>query len=102
MSIRITVKSTDLRPRTKKQTGEIFAHEQTAYAWLVGRDGMPEDYPQKVTLTIWMRDGKPEHEPYAPGDYTLAPTSFSVGDYASLQVSPRLVRVAAQATARAA
>ena len=96
MSIRITVKSTDLRPRTKKQTGEIFAHEQTAYAWLCDRNGKPEEYPQKVTLTIWQRDGKPEQAAYPVGEYTLAPSSFAVGDYGQLNVSPRLVPVAAQ------
>jgi hypothetical protein len=102
MSIRITVKSTDLRPRTKKGTGEVFAYEQTAYAWLCGRDGKPEEYPSKITLTIWQRDGKAEHPAYEPGDYTLAPASFTVGDYQSLNCSPRLVRIAAQAAARAA
>jgi len=93
MTIRVTVKNTDLRQRTKKGTGEIFAYEQQAYAWLFGRDGKPEEYPEKITLTIWMREGKPEHPAYAPGEYTLAPASFSVGEYGSLQCSPRLLPV---------
>jgi hypothetical protein len=95
MSIRITVKNTELRARTKKGTDTVFAHEQTAYAWLFGRDGKPEEYPQKITLTIWQRDGKPEHPPYPPGDYTLAPASFTAGDYGRLEVAPRLVAIPA-------
>lgn len=102
MTIRVTVKSTAIRERTKKGTGEIFAHEQQAYAWLFDRDGKPEEYPQKITLTIWLRNGQPERAPYPPGEYTLAPTSFTAGDYGRLECSPRLVPVAAQATARAA
>jgi len=102
MSIRITVKSADVRQRTKKATGEIFANEQTAYAWLLDRNGKPEEYPTKITLTHWMRDGRPEREPYPPGEYTLHASSFTVGDYGAIECSPRLVPVAAQAAARAA
>lgn len=94
MSIRITVKSIELRPRTKKGTGEIFANEQTAYAWLVGSDGKVEEYPTKITLTHWLRNGQPERPPYPVGEYALAPASFTVGDYGTVNVSPVLVALA--------
>lgn len=93
MSIRITVKSTDLRARTKKGTEEVFAFEQIAWAHCFDRNGTPDPYPTKVTLTIWVRDGKREHEAYPLGEYTLDPRSFTIGDYGSLQCSPRLVAV---------
>jgi len=103
MSLRVTIKSTDLRERTKKATGEIFAYEQVGYAWLCGRDGKPEEYPTKITITHWVRNGRPETPAYEPGEYTLSPASFEVAEYGELKVhTPRLVRVAAQATARAA
>ena len=92
-NLRFTVRSTDLRPRTKKVGGEVFAHEQTAYVWLFDRDGKLEEFPTKTTLTIWQRDGKPEHPPYSPGEYSLHPSSFTIGDYGSLNCSPRLVAV---------
>jgi hypothetical protein len=89
--LKVTVKSTDLRPRTKRATGEIFAHEQTAYLWLLDEKGKQADFPEKITLTIWQRNGQPEHAAYPPGDYELSPQSFRVGDYGSITVSPRLV-----------
>jgi hypothetical protein len=93
MSIRITVRSSELRQRTKKATGEIFANEQVGYAWLFDRSGKPEEFPVKVTLTHWVRNGKPESDAYPPGEYTLHPASFTVGDYGTLNCSPRLVPV---------
>jgi len=103
MSIRITVKSAELRERsitTKKGPRAIF--EQAAYAHTSDRNGNPNPYPERITLTIWGNaDGKPEHAPYEPGEYTLAPSSFRVGAYGDLTCSPRLARVA-QPAARAA
>jgi hypothetical protein len=103
MSIRITVKSAELRERsinTKKGVKPLF--EQTAYAHTFDRNGQPHPFPEKIVLAIWGdREGKPEHAPYEPGEYTLAPSSFYVGGYAALEMAPRLVRVAASA-ARAA
>jgi len=94
MSIRISVETTDLNARSKRGTGEIFAFEQTAYAWLHGPDGKVEKHPTKITLTHWARDGRPERPAYPVGDYSLSPSSFTVGDYGSLQVSPVLVALA--------
>lgn len=94
MSIRITVKTTETAPKRVKATGEIFAHEQTAYAWLVDASGKVEEYPTKIKITHWVRNGQPERAPYPVGDYALAASSFSVGDYGSLNVSPVLVALA--------
>lgn len=99
---KVTVKSTDLRERTKRADGSIFAYEQTGYVWIPNAAGKAPDFPEKITLTIWVRNGKIEHPAFQPGDYVLSPESFTVGDYGVLQCSPRLVPVAAQATARAA
>jgi hypothetical protein len=93
--IRITVKSTDLTPRTKKGSSVPFAYEQTGYAWLFDRVGKPEEYPQRVALTHWCdKSGSMEGKAYPPGEYTLAPTSYAVGDYGRLTVAPRLVPLA--------
>jgi len=94
MSIRITVRSADLHERTKKATGQVFAYEQNAFAWLVDRAGKAEEFPTKITLTLWVnKDGTLERPAYPPGDYTLAASSFHVGDYGRLDCSPRLVAV---------
>lgn len=96
MSIRITVKSAELTERTTKTGKKMFT--QKAWAHLLGRDGKVEEYPTRIELTIWGNaQGNPETPPNPPGDYTLAPGSFYVGDYGRLEVSPRLVPVA-QAT----
>jgi len=100
--LQVTVKSTELRPRVKRSDGTVFAHEQTAYVWIPTPAGKRPDFPEKITLTLWMRNGKPERDAYPPGEYVLSDDSFSVGDYGALQCSPRLVPVAAQAAARAA
>lgn len=97
MSIRITVKSADLTQRDAK--GRTL-YEQTAWAFTCDRNGKLNDYPERIRLTFWTdKAGNMEGKAYAPGDYTLAPNSFYVGDYGSLQCSPRLVPVA-QAPAR--
>lgn len=99
---RVTVKSTDLRERTKRSDGSIFAYEQTGYIWIPDAKGKAPDFPEKITLTHWVRNGKPERDAYPPGDYVITGDSFTVGDYGVLQCSPRLVPVAAQSAARAA
>lgn len=96
MSIRIIVKSADLIERDVK--GRAI-YEQTAWAFTVDRNGKPNDYPERIRLTFWTdKSGTMEGKAYPPGDYTLGPTSFYVGEYGSLHCSPRLVPVPAAGT----
>lgn len=92
MSIRIEVKSTDLHPRevTQRGTGKVFKFlEQTAWAHTTDPQGNPNPYPEKITVSL----PRGVSEPYAAGDYTLHPASFYVGQFGSLEMSPRLVPV---------
>lgn len=89
MSIRIIVKSAELQERSVKGRP---VWEQTAYAVTCDRNNKPHDFPEKVRLTIWSdKQGNRERDAYPPGEYLLAPSSFYVGDYGAINVSPRLV-----------
>lgn len=93
MSIRVIVKSAEVRERTLKNGRTLW--EQNAYAVTCDRNNKPNDYPEKIVLAIWSdKQGNPEREPYAPGDYAIAPSSFYVGDFGALTMSPRLVPLA--------
>lgn len=91
MTILIEIKSTQTRKRTinpKKEGARPFdIHEQTAWAHFVGRDGTPNPYPERITLTL----DRDNPVPYAEGSYMLAPSSFYKGAFDQLEVSPRLV-----------
>ena len=47
---------------------------QEGYAFTIGEDGQPEEYPRKVVLMHFASDPG-----YAPGEYVVAPQSIRVG-----------------------
>lgn len=70
--------------------GEKRPRKQVCYVYLLTREGQPQPHPTKFYLPIWS-DG----QPYAPGNYTLAPASVYVDQYGGLALAPKLVPVAA-------
>jgi hypothetical protein len=87
--IKVEVRDATVTHRTITSKGRQFTfHEQLAYAYTFGRDGKPKAYPEETKLNL--DEGQ---EPYAPGQYALAPTSVWVGDFGRLTLSPRLVPV---------
>lgn len=95
MSIRITIASTDLRDRevTQRSTGKIFRFkEQVAWAHTTDDKGVANPYPEKIAITL----PRGREEAYAEGEYTLHPASFYVGNFGSLDMSPRLAPVKAR------
>ena len=62
---------------------------QTAYVHVVGKDGKPAPFPEKVEIIL---DRNEQGQPlaYAPGEYQLHPASIYVDRNGSLAVSPRL------------
>lgn len=92
MSIRIEISSTDLRDRevTQRSTGKVFRFkEQVAWAYTTNDKGEQHPHPEKITVSL----PRGREDAYPVGDYTLHPASFYVGNYGSLEMSPRLVPV---------
>jgi len=90
--IRIEIESQTIQTRSgvSSKTGKPYTiHEQSA---LLFRDG--EKYPERIKLNL--DDGA---TPYAPGQYSLHDSSFSVNRYDSLQVRPVLSPLKVQAAA---
>ncbi|MCZ2152945.1 MAG: G5P family DNA-binding protein [Bryobacterales bacterium] len=91
--INIEVKSTEVivKSGNSARTGKPYSiREQVAvYAFLHDRDGKPNPYPTRVSVTL--RD---EQEPYPVGLYTLAPESLYADRFAQLSLVPVLRSVA--------
>jgi len=94
--IRFEIKSTDLRQisGTSTKSGKPYSiREQEAWAFLYGRDGKPQPYPQRVSLSLG-----DDQQPYEPGLYYLDPSSIYVGDFGKLMLGrPVLVKVVSDA-----
>lgn len=82
MSIRIEIKSPAVTENSgvAKNTGKPYTiRKQTAWAHVVDQDGKPYEYPARVELQL-----ENDQAPFQPGNYTIAPASFFVGDYDKL------------------
>lgn len=87
--MKIEVKNSDVRVKSgvSAKTGKSYSmREQDAYLHTYGRDGKPNAYPERIVLTL-----EDNQDPYAPGTYSLCPTSIYVGSYGSVNIRPRLV-----------
>lgn len=69
---------------------------QTGYAFVVDKDGVVGDFPDKFEIIL-----EPEQAPYARGSYTLQPSALFVSRDGRLEVRPALAPVPAAATAKA-
>ena len=95
MSIRISITSDVINEKTVVQKGTLKKFtfkEQTAWAYTSDINGTPHPHPEKITVSL----PRGQDTAYPPGEYTLHPSSFYVGDFASLQMSPRLTPVKAR------
>lgn len=101
--IKIEVKDANITPRVitpsqgKNAGRQMTFHEQDAYAFTADDQGRPRPYPQRITLNIDIEKGQ---KPYAPGFYTVCPSSVYVDRFNSLTLGRlKLVPLAAPATA---
>lgn len=98
--IKVEVKSTEVVTKSgvSARTNKPYSiREQVGvYAFLSDRDGKPNPYPTRITISL--RD---EQQPYDPGLYTVAPESFYVDRFNALSLG-LVLRPLAQAAAKAA
>lgn len=95
MSIKVSVVSTITRNMSGigKTSGKAYNLEfQTVYCHLIGKDGKPAPFPEKIEL-ILDRDEKGLPIVYQPGEYLLHPASLYVDRQGSLAVAPRLAPI---------
>lgn len=93
--IKIEIKSAEIRTKSgvAAKTGKPYSiREQDGWAFTLGRDGKPNAYPVKLSLSL--RD---EQQPYQPGVYTLCPSSLYTNRFDQLEISPVLVPMVAEA-----
>lgn len=82
--IRIEIKSANVVPKSgiAAKTGKPYSmREQFGYAYTYDKSGVLNEYPVKFTLTL--NDGQ---EPYAPGDYVLAPESIYTNRFGQFEI----------------
>lgn len=86
--IRIEIQSADITTKSgvSARTGKPYTiREQIGYAHTVDRNGKPNPYPVRLSMTLGDND-----QPYAPGNYQLAPESLYTNKFNQLEVSPVL------------
>lgn len=87
--IKIEVKDANVNPRVitpsqgKNAGKQMTFYEQDAYAFTADDQGRPRPYPQRIVLNIDIDKGA---KPYAPGFYTVCPSSMFVDRFNSLTV----------------
>jgi len=72
---------------------------QDAYFHTVDRDGVAAPFPQKVEIFA-PKDANGNPQPYAPGEYQLAPSSLFVDRGGKLAIDPQLIALKPAASAR--
>lgn len=81
------------KPPVLKTSGKGTRYKvQEAWVQLYDAEGVPERYPRRMELML-----RESEAGYPPGDYTLAPQSFRVGDYDRLEVGRVALAAAGQA-----
>lgn len=98
--LKITVSQTtvrELKGVSAKSGKPYHMRFQTGYAWTVDREGNPPPYPEKIELMLGADDF-----PWAPGSYTLHPSSLYVDQNGRLSCTPRLTPIVAKASSTAA
>lgn len=84
MSIKIEISSTEvlIKSGVAAKSGKPYTiREQEAYAHTVSQDGSPQRYPSRIK--VMLKDNQP---PYPAGMYTVAPESFFVDRFDSLDL----------------
>jgi hypothetical protein len=99
MSIRIEIKSStvqEINGTSKKNNRPYSIRKQVGWAYTMDNTGAPNPFPEKIEFSL--ADGQ---EPFTPGNYTIDPQSFFVGDFNSLAIG-RLILKPVSAAVRAA
>lgn len=81
--IKINVESTETRQRMSKLSKPYY--KQTAWAYLVDRDGVQEPYPTKIEFMVEISE-KGQPLPLPKGFYTINPSSFRVDRFSGLEI----------------
>ncbi len=82
MTIPISVENEAVITRQGKK-GAYY--KQTAWAYLVDRDGVADPHPSKIQFML-PKDSAGNPVPVKKGRYTLHPASFRVGQYGDLEI----------------
>lgn len=90
--IKIEVASEEVTTRQSRKsdprTNQPYVfHEQEAFAFVAGRDGQPQRYPQRIRITLDDRQ-----DAYKPGLYVLAPESVYVDRFGGLSLGRVVLR----------
>lgn len=101
--LKVTITSADvaeMRGTSKASGRPYYMRRQVAYLHTVDKDGSPAPFPEKTELLLdnGKQDGEgrfltPPQQPYAPGEYTLHPSSVYVDRDGRLACSLRLTPV---------
>jgi len=70
-------------------TGPKRPRNQVVYAYHLSKDGKPQPHPVRTLVPLWSED-----QPYAPGNYTLAPQSVYTDRFGNFALAPKLVALA--------
>lgn len=74
-----------------KASGKAYNLDfQTIYLHIVGKDGKPAPFPEKVEI-ILEKNEQGQSITYAVGEYQLHPSSIYVGRDGNVAVAPRLI-----------
>lgn len=87
--IRISIAQTtvrELKGTSAKSGKDYHLRFQTGYAHTMDRDGNTPPYPERFEVPL-----DRDQQPYAPGEYTLAPSAVYVDRDGRLSISPRLI-----------
>jgi hypothetical protein len=89
--IKIVVDSSEIVERrgvSKTSGNDYHLRIQTAYAFTVKDSGAVSQFPDKFEILL-----EKDVAPYAPGNYTLAPSAVFVGRDGRIELRPRLTAV---------
>ena len=87
--INIEIKSPEVKTKSgiAAKSGKPYSiREQEGWAFTFDRNGKPNPYPVKLSLSL--RDEQP---PYQPGVYTICPSSLYTNRFDQLEISPVLI-----------
>lgn len=93
--IKIEINSAEVRVKagTSARTGQPYSiREQDGWAHTCDRQGKPNQYPVRCTITLG-----DQQAPYAPGAYMLAPESLYTNRFNQLEIAPVLKPINAAA-----
>lgn len=86
--IRISIETsevTEVRGISNRTRQPFTLRKQAAWAFVTDRQGHPQPHPVRMELLL-----DKEQQPYAPGQYALAPSSVYVDRFGGLKLAPKL------------